>query len=86
MAAMADLAARTERALSAAVAAGRDLGLPATGPKILHDAFSVIVHLVPAPVVVRVPTVLPPTFGLPALARRQCDEAWRGMQFAGGLG
>ncbi|QBS41203.1 phosphotransferase [Nocardia sp. CS682] len=52
------LAARTTRAVTAAVDAGRDLGLTVTDPKVLHDAFSVVVHLAPAPVVVRVPTVL----------------------------
>ncbi len=52
------LAARTTRAVAAAVDAGRDLGLTVTDPKVLHDAFSVVVHLAPSPVVVRVPTVL----------------------------
>ncbi|MGH3917115.1 MAG: phosphotransferase family protein [Pseudonocardiaceae bacterium] len=57
----ADLAARTNRAVAAAAAAGRDLGLTVTDPRVLYDVFSVIVHLSPAPVVVRVPTVLPRT-------------------------
>lgn len=56
-----ELAARTDRAVAAAVDAGRDLGLPVTDPRVLYDVFSVIVHLSPAPVVVRVPTVLPRT-------------------------
>jgi hypothetical protein len=56
-----DLAARTARAVAAAVSAGRDLGLRVDGPRVLYDVFSVIVHLAPAPVVVRVPTVLPPS-------------------------
>ncbi|MGH3695727.1 MAG: phosphotransferase [Pseudonocardiaceae bacterium] len=55
------LADRTERAVAAATAAGRGLGLPVTEPRVLYDVFSVIVHLRPAPVVVRVPTVLPRT-------------------------
>ena len=57
-----ELAARTERAVSAATAAGEDLGLPVSQPRVLYDVFSVIVHLAPAPVVVRVPTVLPPSY------------------------
>jgi hypothetical protein len=56
-----DLAARTDRAVAAAAASGRDLGLTVVQPRMLYDVFSVIVHLVPAPVVVRVPTVLPRT-------------------------
>ncbi|MGH3982651.1 MAG: aminoglycoside phosphotransferase family protein [Pseudonocardiaceae bacterium] len=55
------LAARTDRAVTAAVEAGRGLGLAVTDPRVLSDVFSVIVHLSPAPVVVRVPTVLPRT-------------------------
>lgn len=50
---------RTARAVGAATAAGRALGLRVDEPRVLHDAFSVIVHLAPAPVAVRVPTVLP---------------------------
>ncbi|WP_344931522.1 hypothetical protein [Saccharopolyspora gregorii] len=50
---------RTARALAAATAAGRDLGLDVGAATVLHDAFSVVVHLSPSPVVVRVPTVLP---------------------------
>ncbi|WP_433280574.1 aminoglycoside phosphotransferase family protein [Pseudonocardia xinjiangensis] len=55
------VAARRARAVAAATAAGRHLGLPVTEPRVLYDVFSVIVHLAPAPVVVRVPTVLPRT-------------------------
>ena len=55
------LAARTERALAAATEAGRELGLTVERPTVLYDVFSVVVHLAPAPVVVRVPTVLPRT-------------------------
>lgn len=57
-----ELKARTARAVSAATAAGRDLGLEVSQPRVLYDAFSVIVHLAPVPVVVRVPTVLPPSY------------------------
>src|ERR671916_412588 len=57
----AELAARTDRAVAAAVDAARALGLAVTGPRVLYDVFSVVVHLSPAPVVVRVPTVLPRT-------------------------
>jgi hypothetical protein len=57
-----DLAARTARAVAAAAAAGRGLGLHVEEPRVLYDVFSVIVHLAPAPVIVRVPTVLPPSY------------------------
>lgn len=53
------VAARTDRARDAAAAAGRDLGLTITEPQVLYSVFSVIVHLAPSPVIVRVPTVLP---------------------------
>ncbi|MGH3823322.1 MAG: phosphotransferase family protein [Pseudonocardiaceae bacterium] len=56
-----EIDARTGRAVVAAVAAGRELGLTVTEPRVLYDVFSVIVHLAPAPVVVRVPAVLPRT-------------------------
>ena len=52
--------ARTARAVGAAAAAGRQLGLEVREPRVLYDVFSVVVHLAPSPVVVRVPTVLPP--------------------------
>ncbi|WP_043617920.1 phosphotransferase [Nonomuraea candida] len=69
-----DLARRTSAALDAAVAAGRDLGLTVTDAKVLHDLFSVVVHLAPAPVVVRVPTVLPRHAGFDSPAERQRAE------------
>lgn len=56
-----DLTARTARAVAAATTAGRDLGVRIDEPRVLYDVFSVIVHLAPTPVVVRVPTVLPPS-------------------------
>ncbi|MFD7510124.1 aminoglycoside phosphotransferase family protein [Streptomyces sp. NPDC059853] len=68
------LADRTSAAVGAAVAAGRALGLTVTDPAVLHDVFSVVVHLAPSPVVARIPTVLPRPDDLAALARRQRDE------------
>jgi len=56
------IAARTARAVAAATAAGRSLGLPVDDPRVLHDVFSVVVHLAPAPVVARVPTMLPRSY------------------------
>ncbi|MGV0715175.1 phosphotransferase [Mycolicibacterium sp. XJ662] len=56
------IAARTARAVSAATAAGVALGLQVDDARILYEAFSVVVHLAPSPVVVRVPTVLPPSY------------------------
>lgn len=49
---------RTRRAVAAAVHAARDLGLAVERGDVLHDVFSVVVHLVPEPVVARVPVVL----------------------------
>ncbi|GHH96431.1 phosphotransferase [Streptomyces capillispiralis] len=65
---------RTSAAVEAAVEAGRGLGLTITGPTVLHDVFSVVVHLAPSPVVARIPTVLSRPDDLAALARRQQDE------------
>ncbi|AZK97830.1 MULTISPECIES: phosphotransferase [Streptomyces] len=48
---------RAEHALALAVEAGRELGLRADRPRVLHDVFSVLVHLAPEPVVVRVPAL-----------------------------
>jgi hypothetical protein len=45
--------------VAAATKAGRNLGLDVTDARVLYDVFSVIVHLAPSPVVVRVPIVLP---------------------------
>ncbi len=56
------IARRTARAVCAAAAAGHDLGLRVDDPRVLYDVFSVVVHLAPEPVVVRVPTVLPRTY------------------------
>lgn len=63
---------RTERAAAAATNAARALGLRVDEPRVLYDVFSVIVHVAPAPVVVRVPTVLPPSrVGHPELQAEQ---------------
>ncbi len=56
------LADRRDRAAAAALAAGRAAGLDADRATVLHDVFSVVVHLEPAPVVARVPVVLPPGY------------------------
>ncbi|MDA0563301.1 aminoglycoside phosphotransferase family protein [Streptomonospora sp. S1-112] len=69
-----DTARRTSAAVDAAVTAGREHGLTVTDARVLHDLFSVVVHLAPAPVVARIPTVLPDPDDLPALARRQRAE------------
>jgi hypothetical protein len=53
-----ELADRTRRATQAAVDAARDLGLRPERATVLHDVFSVVVHLEPEPVVARVPVVL----------------------------
>ncbi|MGC7099968.1 aminoglycoside phosphotransferase family protein [Amycolatopsis lurida] len=54
-----DLAARTDRATRAAADAARELGVTVTAPRAIYDVFSVVVVLDPAPVIARVPTVLP---------------------------
>lgn len=69
-----ELQARSGRAVRAAVEAGRELGLDVEHPIILHDVFSVVAHLAPLPVVVRVPVVLPPTLRGRRLAERQQRE------------
>src|SRR5690606_9368842 len=70
-----EVSARTARARDAAVAAGRELGLTVTEPRVLYELFSVVVHLAPAPVAVRVPTVLTPTpNALEQRAAAQHDE------------
>ncbi|UUU28743.1 aminoglycoside phosphotransferase family protein [Streptomyces sp. CA-210063] len=65
---------RTSAAVDAAVGAGRDLGLTVTEAEVLHDLFSVVVHLAPSPVVARIPTVLPRHTDVAALTRRQRAE------------
>ncbi|MES0832813.1 phosphotransferase [Nocardiopsis tropica] len=69
-----ETARRASAAVDAAVGAGRDLGLTVTDARVLHDLFSVVVHLAPSPVVARIPVVLPPGTDLDALAHRQRAE------------
>jgi hypothetical protein len=52
------LADRTRRATEAAVAAASEMGLGVQRAAVLHDVFSVVVHLAPEPVVARIPVVL----------------------------
>ncbi|MEU0173738.1 phosphotransferase [Streptomyces massasporeus] len=68
------MSARTSRALAAAVAAGRELGLDVGDARVIYDVFSVVVHLAPSPVVVRVPTVLPSYTDAESQAARQRQE------------
>ena len=69
-----DLAARTARAVTAATEAAQTLGLTVSEPKVLHDVFSVVVHVAPAPVVVRVPAILPRELSMVAQQQRQARE------------
>ncbi|MBP2366423.1 phosphotransferase [Pseudonocardia parietis] len=69
-----DLVRRTRAAVDAAAGAGRDLGLTVSDARVLYDLFSVVVHLAPAPVVARIPTVLPHYASLEHLAHRQRAE------------
>lgn len=48
---------RAQRAVQLAAAVAGDHDLPTDDLRVLHDSFSVIVHLAPAPVVLRVPTL-----------------------------
>lgn len=68
------IAHRTRRAVDAAVHAGRAQGLVVTDARVLYDAFSVVVHLAPSPVVARVPTVLPHHADLDSVSGRQRAE------------
>lgn len=69
-----ELQARSARAVRAATDAGRDLGLDVRDPVVLHAVFSVVVHLAPLPVVVRVPMVMPPDLRGARLRARQQRE------------
>ncbi|RFU82708.1 aminoglycoside phosphotransferase family protein [Streptomyces triticagri] len=69
-----DIDRRRAAAVDAAVGAGRELGLTVTDAAVLHDLFSVVVHLAPSPVVARIPVVLAGDADLAALARRQRSE------------
>ncbi|GAB2674107.1 phosphotransferase [Kribbella swartbergensis] len=64
----------TENAVQAAATAGRRLGLTVTDPTVLYDAFSVVVHLKPSPVVARVPMTLPPPLMDPEVAVRRMQR------------
>lgn len=75
------IAERARCAVAAAASAGRDLGLSVDDPTPLYDVFSVVVHLAPVPVVVRVPTVLPRTVA--ADPQAQADQQRR--ELADGL-
>lgn len=55
----ADLDRRRDRAVAAARTVAEQHGVAVEEPRVLHDLFSVVVHLAPAPLVVRTPTVLP---------------------------
>ncbi len=68
------LADRTQRAAQAALDAGRALGLAAERATVLHDVFSVVVHLEPTPVVARIQVVLPPGYSPELQAARQQRE------------
>jgi hypothetical protein len=75
----------TENAVQAAATAARGLGLTVTDPTVLYNAFSVVVHLKPSPVVARVPMSLPEHLMEPEVAvRRQQREldvaAWLAEQ------
>lgn len=69
-----ELAGRTRRAVRAAVDVGRDLGLTVERPTVLHDVFSVVVHLAPEPVVARIPVVLTADTAPDAQSERQQRE------------
>ncbi|TCC35065.1 phosphotransferase [Kribbella sindirgiensis] len=65
----------TETAVQAAATAARNLGLTVTDPSVLYEAFSTVVHLLPSPVVARVPMNLPGALQEPEPAvRRQQRE------------
>jgi hypothetical protein len=68
------LAQRRKRAISAATDAGRALGVIIEEPLLLHEGFSIVAHLAPSPVVVRVPTVLPVGITLEAHSAQQQRE------------
>jgi hypothetical protein len=68
------LANRTQRAVQAAIDVARDLGLDVARGRVLHDVFSVVVHLEPEPVVARIPVVLPPGLSPQVQAARQQRE------------
>lgn len=72
---------RTQRAVAAAVGAARELGLHVENPTVLHDVFSVVVHLGPEPVVARIPVVLTASL----LPERQAARQQRELDVAAWL-
>lgn len=68
------LAARTGRAVQAALEAAHGLGLTVERGVVLHDVFSAVVHLAPAPVVARIQLVVPPGLTPHARLERQQRE------------
>ncbi|MFR9804960.1 phosphotransferase [Pseudonocardia sp. RS010] len=79
-----EIAARAQRAAAAAAGAGRAVGLPVEEPTVLYDVFSVVVRLDPAPVVARVPTVLPPVRPPDVYAQQQRELAVAGWLASAG--
>lgn len=69
-----ELAARTTVATEAAFNAATDLGLKVEETRVLHDVFSLVIHLHPSPVVARIPVVLPPGTTPEELTQRQQRE------------
>lgn len=69
-----ELTARTSVATEAAFNAATDLGLKVEETRVLHDAFSLVLHLSPSPVVVRIPVVLVPGTTPEQLMLRQQRE------------
>jgi Phosphotransferase enzyme family len=69
-----DLKERTAHAVLAAAGAARELGLDVRTTVIVHDFFSVVVRLVPAPVVVRVRKNLSQDLAVHAEVARQQRE------------
>lgn len=76
-----ELAARTRLATEAAFSAATDLDLRVEDTTVLHDAFSVVVHLEPSPVVARIPVVLPAGTTVEEVQERQ----WRELDVASWL-
>jgi Phosphotransferase enzyme family len=75
---------RTRRAAQAAADAANELGLQVERATVLHDVFSVVVHLEPEPVVARIPVVLTAGTAPEQQAARQQREldvvAWLDQQ------
>lgn len=69
-----ELTARTGLATEAAFNAATNLDLRVDETRVLHDVFSLVVHLHPSPVVVRVPLVMAPGTTPEDLALRQRRE------------